>query len=66
MSEYIPNEDKTVWLVFDQSNGHAESRRYVWWFDSREAARQHKLEHCGPDKADLSHPIPFVRVRRIR
>lgn len=60
--EYWP-EKKTVWVLFDQANGDKESRRYLWWFDTRKAAREHK--HWQNDiykGATLKGPIKFTRV----
>ena len=50
------------WLVFDLSNGDQLSHRYVWWFDTRKAARDHiawqkKQKHA----AELSQPIKYIR-----
>lgn len=60
--EMIP-ADKTVWLVFDLSNGNPDSRRYVWWFDTEDAAREHiswqsRMEYA----AYLSEPMEFIRA----
>lgn len=58
-SDYFPR--RPIWLVFDQSNGHAPVKRYVWWFDTRQAAREHmkhqrKMKYC----AELAGPVKFV------
>ena len=54
-NEYIP--EKKAWLVFDLSNGHPRNRQYVWWFRSRQEARNHinrqiQIQHS----AKLSSP----------
>lgn len=45
MKQYIRDEwlpkRKIFWIVFDLSNGHQCANRYVWWFDTRQAAREH-------------------------
>lgn len=54
--EYFPN--KPIWLVFDQSNGHKPSRRYVWWFDTKKQANEWIKEHLDNANAyDISEPV---------
>jgi hypothetical protein len=54
--EYFPN--KPIWLVFDQSNGHKPSRRYVWWFDTKKQAKEWIDEHIKNEHAyDVSIPV---------
>ena len=58
-SEYFPN--RPIWLVFDTSNGHAAGRRYVWWFDSRDDAREHmRQQRERARSAGLAGPVKFV------
>jgi hypothetical protein len=51
----------TIWLLFDIDNGHRGSHHYVWWFDSRQQARDFKEHHLGlrPHKntTDLVGPV---------
>jgi hypothetical protein len=57
-NEYIPN--KSIWLVFDLSNGHKPTRRYVWWFDTKKDAEAHiKFQKTYKDSAPLSKPFKF-------
>jgi hypothetical protein len=56
--EYFPN--KPIWLVFDQSNGHKPSRRYVWWFDTKKDADEWTKEHLENKSGhayDISKPV---------
>ena len=62
-SEYLP--DYPIWLVFDLGNGHAPTKRYVWWFDSKKDAREHvKFYRQNPDNVKLSEPICFEPQRK--
>lgn len=37
---------KTIWLLFDLSNGEQEGTSgYVWWFNSKRKALNHKKHH---------------------
>ena len=55
-SEYFPK--KPIWLVFDQSNGHKPSRRYVWWFDTKKQAIEWSKEYLNNVNAyDISKPL---------
>lgn len=57
-NEYIPT--KPVWLVFDLNNGHAPTKRYVWWFDTRKAALEHiRFQRKNEFAAKLSRPMRF-------
>ena len=56
-SEYLPST-KTIWLLFDLSNGHMVSRRYLWWFETRREAMDHRREqHKLRNHARLSLPV---------
>lgn len=41
-SDYVPKKGQVIWLLFDLSNGDPQSRQYVWWFRTRQQARDHK------------------------
>lgn len=58
--DFLPSK-KHIWLLFDVSNGDISSRRYVWWFDSRQKARAHKhwQNHILKNKAKLVGPFKF-------
>lgn len=43
MKWFLPK--RNVWLLFDTANGDEKTRRYLWWFDSRQKAREFKKEH---------------------
>ena len=59
-NDYIPT--KEAWLVFDLSNGHPGSRQYVWWFRSRQEARDHIYrQRRMPNSAKLSGPQRWVK-----
>lgn len=52
-----PNAENAAWLLFDLSNGHAETKRYVWVFPDYEHAVQHRREqYKNPNHAALSEP----------
>lgn len=56
--EYFPN--KPIWLVFDQSNGHKPSRRYVWWFDTKKDAIEWSDFHSQQSYSyPISKPVKF-------
>lgn len=59
------NAPQTMWILIDASNGGAgvdrKGSNYLWWFFSREQARQHKREHdLNPDFAPLIGPFRYV------
>ena len=57
--EYVPN--RPIWLLFDTSNGHAPTRRYVWWFDTRkDAVREKKWKNSNEENVKLAGPFRFV------
>ena len=61
IEEYLPLPNTPIWLLFDLSNGHKQSLRYVWWFQTRKEAREYK-KHVKKNRytADLSNPIKYV------
>lgn len=62
--EYLP-AGKTLWVLFDMSNGDKSARRYLWWFDTRKAARAHRASQTGtPGTARLSAVVK-VRVAHV-
>ncbi len=61
-NEYFP-QDKTFWVCFDESNGHKESKRYLWWFDTKKKAKEHRKWHKKMDYAPLSQPIEVKKMR---
>ena len=62
MNELLPKKNKHIWLMFDLSNGHRGSSRYVWWFETRKDAFAHReWQMSQKHGADLSQPVKFVR-----
>jgi len=52
----MPKKRK-FWVLFDMSNG-SHARHYVWWFDTKKAAKEHlKRQHANPNHAKLSDPV---------
>lgn len=59
--QYWPRKEH-LWVLFDQNNGDPDSQRYIWWFDSRKAAREY--EHWQNKVyigAKLKGPVKFYR-----
>ena len=55
----------TVWLLFDLSNGHELTKRYVWWFDTKRQAREFKREQLKrKHRATLSAPMKATLAPR--
>lgn len=53
---------KECWLVFDISNGDELSKRYVWWFDTKQQADNYIEEQRERDfAAELNGPIKYSR-----
>jgi hypothetical protein len=62
--EYFPKED--LWLVFDMSNGHKETRQYVWYFRSKELALLWIKEHKKKKSHyDVSYPTKWSMIEGI-
>lgn len=62
--EYFP-KGKKVWLLFDLSNGHRITRRYVWWFDTKKEAKDFRKEHVKQVlSSELSKPVPYKSVNK--
>lgn len=57
MSEWNPKRGH-FWVVFDESNGDSQTKRYLWWFDTKKAALAH-IKHVSNLKhgALLSNPF---------
>jgi hypothetical protein len=51
------NSKYCIWLVFDLNNGDS-SKRYCWWFNTREEARRHiRWQRKQKYSAKLSSPV---------
>jgi hypothetical protein len=50
-----------MWVLFDMDNGDPSSRRYLWWFETREKARAHKKRQNSrwPSSARLAGPFRY-------
>jgi hypothetical protein len=60
-NEHWAIPSNACWLVFDLSNGDPLSRRYVWWFETLKAARDHiAWQKKQKFSADLSPPMKFI------
>jgi hypothetical protein len=55
LDEFLP-KGRFFWIVFDMANGDSGSKRYVWWFDTRKAAREHINHQRDTYGAELSAP----------
>lgn len=54
--------NRRIWVLFQDSNGDKESKRYCFWFDSRKKAREYRAwVNSHPEWAQVSHPIAFVK-----
>lgn len=55
---------KTAWVLIDLSNSNPRSRNYLWWFETRALARQHrKHQHSMKYGATLSQPQKWIRAK---
>ena len=55
------------WVLVDLSNSHNDSRRYLWWFSSKKAAKEHrKAQLALPTNATLSKPIKVRASKKMR
>lgn len=51
-----------IWVIFDLSNGDELSRRYIWYFETREKAINHiKWQKEQKYSAKLSRPIKYIK-----
>ena len=57
--EWMPRRS-WFWCLFDTSNGDSLSRRYVWWFDTRKAAMEHKRHQEA-----MRHGASLSKVVRV-
>jgi hypothetical protein len=56
LKEYLPKRN-VFYVVFDMSNGHSTSHRYIWWFDTKKDAFNHIKEYKSKKyAAELSEP----------
>lgn len=56
-------DGKNIWILFDVSNGDIASKRYLWWFDTRQKAREYKhyQNNVLKNKAKLVGPWKFKK-----
>lgn len=51
-----------IWLLFDLDNGHQVTKHYVWWFNTRQDARNFlKFHNQQPFAAKLTGPIQYEK-----
>lgn len=50
---------KYAWVIVDLSNSSPGSKNYLWWFETRELARDHRRRQHGG--AELSQPQRWIR-----
>lgn len=57
---------QTIWILVDTSNSNLRSKNYLWWFETRELAREFLAHHRAtyPDGATLVGPFRYVRNLR--
>ncbi len=66
MPHWALPRNKTVYLLFDKSNGWL-SRRYVWWFDTYADAMKHRREQLAAwNAARLSMPVKAALKNGVR
>lgn len=54
----------TLWVLIDCDNGNEGSRRYLWWFETRQKAIDHrKAQNAKSGNARVIGPYRF-RVDR--
>ena len=49
------------WVLVDLSSNHNDSRRYLWWFSSKKAAKGHRKTNTN-----LSKPIKVRASKKMR
>lgn len=51
-----------IWVLFDLDNRNEHSSGYLWWFETRKQAREHKKhQEMNLYNARLSQPQKWVR-----
>lgn len=67
---YTPR-GRRIWILFQDVNGDSTTKRYCYWFDSRQAAREHKQHiesniRSGSQWCPVYGPYAYDAVRRAR
>ena len=59
----MKNRVRVAWVLIDLSNSNPRSNNYLWWFETRELAREHRREqHAIRANARLSQPQKWLRI----
>ena len=55
------------WILIDLSNGDENSRQYLWWFESKKKAKEHRKHQMTlPNNAELSKPIKVKASKKMK
>lgn len=55
-------KQRIAWVLIDLSNSNPRSKNYLWWFETRALAREHrKHQHAMKHGARLSQPQRWLR-----
>lgn len=55
---------KLVWVLVDESNSNPRGRQYLWWFETRALAREHRSKQLKMKTgAVLSQPQQWVKPK---
>ena len=59
----MKNKVRVAWVLIDFSNSNPRSNNYLWWFETRQLAREHRREqHAIRANARLSQPQKWLRI----
>ena len=59
----MKNKVRVAWVLIDLSNSNPRSHNYLWWFETRELAREHRRkQHAIRANARLSQPQKWLRI----
>lgn len=60
---HMPKKNRPIWVMFDLDNGDKKSRRYLWWFETKKAAIEHrKWQMFLTYGASLSEPEKYIKA----
>lgn len=45
MTKHFAAPTKTIWILVDASNSNQRSKNYLWWFETRQLARDFLAHH---------------------
>ena len=59
----MKNRVRVAWVLIDLSNSNPRSHNYLWYFETRALAREHRREqHAIRANARLSQPQKWLRI----